>query len=243
MIDIKNKINKNINYYKLNTKKKKLIKVLNNSKHLNNKWLINELIRNGEIDEHIQNLNNEIILTNVSSFIKEGYLSSEEHFLCVIDHFINYFLDRFNNIELLKNVLSLSIASDIGNILMSKKYLFNNKNLKYYIYNYNLMIINNFYYNALDFKEELEELFNDINLDIDNINIKNEEQVNNLVDLLAELCLVNRDRHIILTFFTKPEEEKRKYYIDCWELLIYNYQKNMNFIIEYRKQKTNYLCS
>ena len=227
MYEIKDRI---INY-KLERRRKKIIKILIKSRHLSYKWLIIELINDGYLDNHIDKLADDIVITNVNSFFKKGYLTTTEHFLCVIDNFIHYFLDHFNNVDLLKKTLSFCVENDIGNILLSNNYLYNNDFLGKYIYNYNLMIIGNFYYNALDFKEELGDLFDDIGLDIDNVDITDEDCVNDLMNLMENLCFVNRDRYLILSLFCRPDSSKREHFIDYWELLITNYIKKKDYIL------------
>ena len=199
--------------------------------------MIKQLLHDGTLDEHIKLLDRKKIDTHNSPVLKKDYLTSEEHFIYLLDIFISYFLERINNIELVKTVLSECIKNDINKELLSKNYYFTNEYLDRYIYNFNLMIIKNFYDNSLAFKEELKNEYKIIGYNPKKINISKPEDTEKMIELLSEMVFVNKSRYMILSLFSKVNDITYKAYLSKWEIIFSNYINNIDFIKSYRKFK------
>lgn len=199
--------------------------------------MIKQLLHDGALDEHIKLLDRKKIDTHNSPVLKKDYLTSEEHFVYLLDVFISYFLERINNIELAKTVLAECIKNDINKELLSKNYYFTNEYLDRYIYNFNLMIIKNFYENSLAFKEELRNEYKIIGYNPEKINISIPEDTEKIIELLSELVFVNKSRYMILSLFSKANDITYKAYLSKWEIIFSNYINNVDFIKAYRKFK------
>lgn len=236
----KNK-NNNQKKYKIILKRKEIINIVKKINNLEHRMTIIELIDDGSLDNFILLLNYEKVKINISSLIKKDYMSSEEHFLRIIDNFITYFLNIFTNLDRLKIIIALCINSDKNKTLLSKNYLYDNTHIDYFIYNYNLMIINNFYYNAIKFQDELKDKFKQIKLEPKKINLKNRDDINSLINLLEELCFINKNHYALLSLFTKVNDDNYNLYLREWEIIFSNYLNNIDFIYEYQKfkRKTN----
>lgn len=209
-----------------------------NEKFIKNKMIILNLLYRGELDRFILLLNNKKIFTNHNSFIKKGYVTRREHFVYVLDNFITYFIDAFNNIGLIDRVLSLCINCSASNVLLSDKYLYDNAYIDYYINKYNLMIIDNFYNNLFSFKDELIQEIENINLKFD---IKNDECVNYFFMILEEICFVNRNNFALLSLFDRVNDDNYDLYLVYFKILFSNYFNNIEFVEAYRlfKKKNN----
>ena len=231
------KINKLKNKIATDIKKQKIKKHIIKSSRVVHKVMILQLISDGNLDNIIYKLNNKIVEVNCNCLEKKGYISSEEHFIYIIDNFITYFLNIFNYSDMTKEIVSLCINSDCNNIFTSKEYLFNNDNIEYYRYNYNLIIVNNFYNNCLILQKDLEQEFANCNLNIKKIDIKNNDSILKLVMLLEELNFVNKNYFAQLSLFKKIDKNNYKYYLNQWQSLFLNFFDNQELILEYRKFK------
>lgn len=233
--------NNNRTRYKVILKQKKIINVARKLNNLEHRIMTIEIINDGSLDNFIELLNHEKVKINSTSLIKKGYITSEEQFLRIIDNFITYFLNIFPTLDRLKVIISLCINSDNNMTLLSKDYLYDNTYIDYYIYNYNLMIINNFYYNAIKFQDELKDKFKQIKLEPKKINLKNRDDINSLINLLEELCFINKNHYALLSLFTKVNDDNYNLYLREWEIIFSNFLDNIDFVHEYQKfkRKTN----
>lgn len=223
------------NNIKMKLKKRKIIRTIKKSHILNYKIITLNLVHSSSLDDTINLLNNEKIITNNSSLIKKGHLTSEEQFISIIDNFVTYFFNIFGTINDL-NIISLCLNSDKNKTLLSKKYFYDNNYIECYTQSYNLMIVNNFHHNALKFKNELKSEFKLANLKFAKNDLKNTKKINNLVNLLEELCFVNKNNYSLLSLFTVADENYDMH-LKQWEIIFTNYLNNIDFIHEYQKFK------
>lgn len=223
------------NNIKINLKKRKIIKVAEKSQILNHKIITINLISSGTLDSTISLLNKEKIITTNNSLIKKGYLTSEEQFISIIDNFITYFFNIFGTISNL-NIISECLNSDKNNTLLSKKYFYDNNYIDCYTNSFNLMIINNFYHNARVFKNELKSEFTLAGLKLEKNDLKNTKKISKIINLLEELCFVNKNNYSLLSLFTLADENYDMY-LKEWEAVFDTYLTNIDFIHEYQKFK------
>lgn len=219
----------------IDKKKKRITEVVLNSRTLINKFLILDLLYNNHLDGYIYDLNEDKIYITVPTIIKKKYLTGYEQFLCILDNFIIYFLNIFNNVELSYTVLPLCIKNDKNNVLLTKKYFYDNSYIKYFNTEFNTMIISNFYNNCLILREYLVDFFKMVDIDIENINIDNRDDMEKIIRLLEEVCFVNRNRYGIMALFEKINDANYKMFLMQYELLFSIYKKNIKFIREYHK--------
>lgn len=219
----------------IDKKKKRITEVVLNSRTLINKFLILDLLYNNHLDGYIYDLNEDKIYITVPTIIKKKYLTGYEQFLCILDNFIIYFLNIFNNVELSYTVLPLCIKNDKNNVLLTKKYFYDNSYIKYFNTEFNTMIVSNFYNNCLILREYLVDFFKMVDIDIENINIDNRDDMEKIIRLLEEVCFVNRNRYGIMALFEKINDANYKMFLMQYELLFSIYKKNIKFIRKYHK--------
>ena len=219
----------------IDKKKKRITEVVLNSRTLINKFLILDLLYNNHLDGYIYDLNEDKIYITVPTIIKKKYLTGYEQFLCILDNFIIYFLNIFNNVELSYTVLPLCIKNDKNNVLLTKKYFYDNSYIKYFNTEFNTMIVSNFYNNCLILREYLVDFFKMVDVDIENIDIDNRDDMEKIIRLLEEVCFVNRNRYGIMALFEKINDANYKMFLMQYELLFSIYKKNITFIREYHK--------
>lgn len=236
IIDLEDK--KTDNEYQL--KKKKILRIVLNSEYIQNKQLIFTFLLGNTLDNYINNLDNNKVKININTVVKKGYLTSEEQFLSILDSFITYLLSIINNIKLLEKTFDMCVNNEHGKILLSKKYIFDNDNINYFYNKFNLMIINNFYNNIFALKRELMYELDTIDIKVEKYNINNPQSIKKIAQLLGDICFINRDReYMLLSMFNSIDTISKELFINHFEILLSNYLKNINFIIEYHKLREN----
>lgn len=234
IIDLEDK--KTDNEYQL--KKKKILRIVLNSKYIQNKNLIFTFLLGDTLDNYINSLDDNKVNIKINTVIKKGYFTSEEQFLSILDSFITYLSNILNNITLLEKIFSMCVNNEHGKVLLSKKYIFDNDNINYFYNKFNLMIINNFYNNLLILKNELTYELDTIDIDLNKFNINNSKDVKKITRLLVDICFVNTDReYMLLSLFNSINKINNKILLDHFEILISNYIKNIKFLVEYHKLK------
>ena len=124
-----------------------ILAIIKSDRLIKNKLFILELLYSGSLDKFLNFLSDDKIIVNYYSFIKKGYVTKKEHFIYVIDNFITYFINNFNDIYLTIDVLPLCFRNDKSDIFLLNYYLYDNEYIEYYIINFDLMIIDGFYKN------------------------------------------------------------------------------------------------
>lgn len=234
IIDLEDK--KTDNEYQL--KKKKILRIVLNSKYIQNKNLIFTFLLGDTLDNYIKSLDDNKVNIKINTVIKKGYFTSEEQFLSILDSFITYLSNILNNITLLEKIFSMCVNNEHGKVLLSKKYIFDNDNINYFYNKFNLMIINNFYNNLLILKNELIYELDTIDIDLNKFNINNSKDVKKITRLLVDICFINTDReYMLLSLFNSINKINNKILLDHFEILISNYIKNIKFLVEYHKLK------
>lgn len=205
-------------------KKNKMLKRLR-SININNDLLIMKLISNGILDYSIKRINNKKISQNNKPILNKEYLESYNHYIYILDNFIDYFYDCFNhNVESEYEILSACLKNN-DTIFLDKRYVYDNNNIEYYKEAYNKIIIDNFYYNIYTLRNVLNSEFNNISIKIEDININNKEDIKKLLEILICIYACNKDKHIVLSLFNKVDKSTYKYYLNNFEFMFYTYLK------------------
>lgn len=220
-------------------KKINLEKVVKKSNNLMNKLLILDLLNNDKLNNYIIGLTHKKIYIEGPTIIKDGYLTEYEQFIYVLDNFISHFINIFNNIDLVYKVIPTVISDNKEKVLLSKRNYYDSSNIKYYNNEFNKIIISNFYNNILTYREELNNHLLAVDIDLDKINFEKSNDINKILFLLEELYFVNRNRYGIIALFEVTNSENYNIFLNYYELIFNIYQKNINFIKEYRKFKEN----
>lgn len=225
----------------ISIKRKKMIEEVMKSNHIQNKALLFRFLYDGTLDSYIDTLDDVIVDTLIDSFVKKRYFTSEEQFLSIVDNFISYFMNIIsNNIVLMERVFSVCIRSSYADIFFSKKYFFDNDNLDYYYHYFGLIVISNFYNNLLFLKEDLQHEFGSLPFDVEEFNIEKEEDVRKIVKIVHDICFINLDSdYMLLSMFNKADSSNKTLFLNHYDILISNYTKKYNFIIEYDKMRNN----
>lgn len=220
-------------------KKNKIKAVINRSDNLINGIFIVDLLDKGYLDKYMDYLSDNKIYIECPTIIKKKYLTEYEQFLCILDNFITYTINTFSNIELIYIILPLCIANDKDNIFLTKKYFYDNSNITYFNKEFNKLIIENFYNNCLVLRNELDKLFMAVGFDLDNIDKDNYNDLLKMVNLLEEICFVNRGKYGIIALFEKINDNNYNMFFMQYELLFTMYKKKWHFVMEYRNFKEN----
>lgn len=220
-------------------KKRNIEKVVKKNNNLMNKLLILDLLYSDKLNNYIIELTHKKIYIEGPTIIKDGYLTEYEQFIFVLDNFISHFINIFNNIDLVYKVIPTVISSNKENILLSKRNYYDSSNIKYYNNEFNKIIISNFYKNILTYRKELNHYLLAVNIDIDKINFEKSNDITKILFLLEELHFVNRNRYGIVALFEACNNKNYNIFLKYYELIFNIYQKNINFIKEYRKFKEN----
>lgn len=218
-------------------KKNKIKDVINKSDNLINGIFIVDLLDKGYLDKYMGYLSDNKIYIECPTIIKKKYLTEYEQFLCILDNFITYTINSFSNIELIYIILPLCIANDKDNIFLTKKYFYDNSNITYFNKEFNKLIIENFYNNCLVLRNELDKLFMAVGFDLDNINNDNYNDLLKMVNLLEEICFINRGKYGIIALFEKINDNNYNMFFMQYELLFTMYKKKWHFVMEYRNFK------
>lgn len=213
----------------LSIKKKKLVRQIKKI-NVGNEILILKIIESGVLDSSIVKINNKCICSNDKPVLKREYVDSYNHYIYVFDNFIHYFYNIFNyNIDL-EEIISVCL-NDNSDVLLCDKYVFDNDNIRYYRREYNKIIIGNFYYNILVFKDELNEYLRDFFAENKRLDINDDETARNVLELLKNVYLSNREKHMALSLFIRVTEDTYKFYLDGFDFMFYSYfnkSKNKN---------------
>ena len=219
-------------------KKEILLDTLKGNKFIKNKIIIMSLLEENKLESIINNITDSEIVVLGSSYIKKDKISHLENFLFFLDSFITYVIGIINNYSIITDVIVECLKNKESSILLEKIYPYDDNNISRIRYNYKLMIISNFYNNLNRFSNELPDIF-----DINNIDMTMEEDIDKLINILEEICFVNKDNYYLLALFTRVEEDNYDIYLSYYERLLDNYKKNMDFIKEYQKfKKINNIC-
>lgn len=218
--------------------KEELLDIVKESKFIKNKIIIMSLLEENKLENIISNITDSEIVVPGSSYIKKDKISHLENFLFFLDSFITYVIGIINNYSIITDVIVESLKNKESKILLEKIYPYDDNNISRIRYNYKLMIVSNFYNNLNRFSNELPDIFN-----INNIDITKEEDIDKLINILEEICFINKDNYYLLALFTRVEEDNYDIYLSYYERLLNNYKKNIDFIKEYQKfKKINNIC-
>lgn len=214
----------------LSIKKNKLIrrmKILN----IGNSLLISKIIKSDILDKSIKKINNNSIDYNNKPVLKKEYIDSYNHYIYILDNFIHYFYSNFNsNIDLEYEML-IGCLKENSDILLCKKYVFDNDNINFYREEYNKIIINCFYYNICTFSDDIDDYLKRLSINIKRIDINNSNDINKILKVLKDIYMYNSDKHVVLSLFNKVDNSTHKFYLDGFEFMLYSY---------FNKIKTNY---
>ena len=216
--------------------KKDVIKVTKSLNNLMNKVMILDLLSNDKLDELINKLKEEKIKITHPTIFEKKYLTSYEQFLYVLDNFITYMIRVFNNVEIVYTMLP-SLIKENNDILFSKYYFYTSYNTKKYLKGYNKMISYNFYNNCLILEKELTPFFNSLDIKITKLNIDEYSDSMKIVSILEEIYFISRNNYGTVALFEKITDSNYNLMSTQYDRLFYSYEKNFDFIKEYRKFK------
>ena len=220
------------------SKKKKLINIIREKSNIKitNKIIIQELINDGSLDNIIYRIDNKKVIIQKSPINPKGYLTGYEQFINILDNFITHVINIVDSPELIMDIIINCLNND-PSILLCKKYYHDAGNLEFYTLKFDILIITIFYKNILMLKDKLTRELEIIHLDIEKIDINDKKDILYLASLIEEIVIVNRNNYKILALFNNISNDKYNLYLDWYCMLILNYEKNIKFILEYRRLK------
>ena len=225
--------------HKVMKKKKNMLKMVISSKNILNKSFIIRFLLDDTLDSYIERLDEEDVLIGIDSFIKKGFLTSEEQFISILDNFITYFFDIVSDVNFGENVFKVCINTKVWDIFLDKKYFYDNDNMEYFYYHFNLIIIDSFYHNLNLLKNDLIYELDSLSLDMNRFYIKRKSDVKKIVTLLSDICFVNKNRSYMLFSLFNRMDRSRELALNHFEILFSNYFKNIRFLMEYHNLIAN----
>lgn len=223
--------------------------IINNNKNSQHHYLILKLLNQGNINDLVNKITDTKVKISVTSLTKKNYLSGNEQFLSLLNNFIYTFKENFyflnNNFDY---IIELLLQNEkYTTYLLCKRYIGDNKNIKYFSYNIKRLTTYGFYYNIkkLAKKSELINQFaKDNNLNLRKNIIDSEEGLDYLYNALLKLSICNAKelnnvllfedtKHYYNQFVTKykftntTKKNIYDHYIRMWEKMINNYYKKI----------------
>lgn len=197
------------------------------SKDILNKSFIIRFLLEDTLDSYIEKLDEDIVLIEIDSFVKKGYLTSEEQFISILDNFITYFLDIVSDVNFGENIFKVCINTKVWDIFLDKKYFYDNDNMEYFYYNLNLL------------KDDLIYELDSLALDMNRFDVKRKGDVKKVATLLNDICFVNKSRSYMLFSLFNKMDHSRELALNHFEILFSNYFKNIKFLMEYHNLIAN----
>lgn len=197
------------------------------SKDILNKSFIIRFLLEDTLDSYIEKLDDDIVLIEIDSFVKKGYLTSEEQFISILDNFITYFLDIVSDVNFGENIFKVCINTKVWDIFLDKKYFYDNDNMEYFYYNLNLL------------KDDLIYELDSLALDMNRFDVKRKGDVKKVATLLNDICFVNKSRSYMLFSLFNKMDHSRELALNHFEILFSNYFKNIKFLMEYHNLIAN----
>lgn len=204
-----------------------MLKMVISSKDILNKSFIIRFLLEDTLDSYIEKLDDDIVLIEIDSFVKKGYLTSEEQFISILDNFITYFLDIVSDVNFGENIFKVCINTKVWDIFLDKKYFYDNDNMEYFYYHFNLL------------KDDLIYELDSLALDINRFDVKRKGDVKKVATLLNDICFVNKSRSYMLFSLFNKMDHSRKLALNHFEILFSNYFKNIKFLMEYHNLIAN----
>lgn len=197
----------------LKERKRELRKVIKKENNLNSAIIL-MMINDKKLDHVIESLDNKITPTNTNCLVRKGYLTSEEQFIDVLHHIMFrfnvdfWFLKKYGN-TIIETILCYE---DTISLLLTKKYLGDNKFIPYYELEFKKICIINFYkiLKFIDYTEIIYQFLKDYKIDIQNFNIDKIQDVDKLYNALRLICLCNCNSYGLLYLFNPFMNEKTK---------------------------------
>lgn len=219
----------------LMVKKKKLLEYVISSRGIVNKAFVIRFLLDDTLDRYIERLDDDKIKISIDSFVKKGYFTSEEQFICILDNFITYFFGIIGDINIGERLFKVCINSNVWDIFLDKKYFHDNDNIGYFYYHFNLVIIDSFCYNLKLFKDDLMYELDSLSLNIDKFDIKKKSAVKKVTMLIGDLCFINKSNDYMLFSLFNRLNRKSDISLSHFEILFSNYFKNIKFLEEYNE--------
>lgn len=204
-----------------------MLKMVISSKDILNKSFIIRFLLEDTLDSYIEKLDDDIVLIEIDSFVKKGYLTSEEQFISILDNFITYFLDIVSDVNFGENIFKVCINTKVWDIFLDKKYFYDNDNMEYFYYNLNLL------------KDDLIYELDSLALDMNRFDVKRKGDVKKVATLLNDICFVNKSRSYMLFSLFNKMDHSRELALNHFEILFSNYFKNIKFLMEYHNLIAN----
>lgn len=204
-----------------------MLKMVISSKDILNKSFIIRFLLEDILDSYIEKLDDDIVLIEIDSFVKKGYLTSEEQFISILDNFITYFLDIVSDVNFGENIFKVCINTKVWDIFLDKKYFYDNDNMEYFYYNLNLL------------KDDLIYELDSLALDMNRFDVKRKGDVKKVATLLSDICFVNKSRSYMLFSLFNKMDHSRELALNHFEILFSNYFKNIKFLMEYHNLIAN----
>ena len=194
-------------------KKEKLYIALENPNlHINNKKIIYRLLENNDIDFLVNKIDNNLKVKVVCpSFYGKKFLNGFEHFLMILDAFINFYSNKLSiNLRDAYFLGRIFLKSKYSRILLLDKYFLNNFDNGKMVYTvFDKMMTDSFLNNLLLMKYYIKPYLSNININLDKFDYS-DNSYHKIDKLLVSLFLSNKDYlTVVITYIFIDMQNKK----------------------------------
>lgn len=225
-------------------------------KEYSNGYLMFYLIDNGDLDHIIQHITDKKTITNSTAIVKKGYLTGNEQFIDILGEVLYWFESSFPPLKRKEQHIRSIFENQIPKFMLCKKYWGDNSFIPYYKKNIKILFVRNFYENIKFIYDQYEDFFYKYNIN-NNFSLNNNNHLDTIYNFLIEMIWCNYDtgllslNYLFSNYHTSIKNFKNRYkkdkgktnyyvlqdYINHWEHLIHNYNKNIDIIQKLLKEK------
>lgn len=182
------------------------------------------LVHTGKLDSVINLLDDEETITDTTCLVKKGYLTSEEQFVSVLEYIIQIINNEFWFLVDKNTIIEAILCFDISlDLLLSKKYIGNNKFMEFYEYGVKKICISNFYdvLKFVDRTDLIDSFLINHQINVNSFDINDKGDIVNLFNLLKLVAICNfNSYHLLYLFNTDMNDENKEMFEIQIEILI-----------------------
>lgn len=215
-----------------------------NSNCIENKRVIVELVKNGDIDKLISKIMDGklVKLINFKLFEKK-HLNCIEQFVVNLDAFISYYSEQLLVGESYQYVLaSIFLKSKYSHVLLSKRFIYDGgDNQQYYYSNFKKMMTEQFLRNLMIMRIYIYKYLKNTNIYLERLNYS-DKSYNLVFELLVSLFLTNRSNLLVIIsnmlmnirknyiFNNKQNDEYLRNLGIIWQSVFENFQDKFYYV-------------
>jgi len=205
------------------------------------------IIKSELVDDIIKKIKNGKIKSKYFKISNNGYITTDENFINTFYEFIDFFEKAFPPLYYKIRYIIILLDEKVPSFLL-KDYYYEDYKITYFINEFKKLCIENFYENIKIIYNDFQSFWKKKKI-TRRMNLKNDENINKLFQLLQEMVWCNyrasqQDLSLLFTSYriyvkdygsnkikpSKKEEISKDNYISSYETLINNYNNNIESI-------------